>query len=173
MFKAFLASRVGNESDAEDLLQNSLVKALQRADEVKEGEKLVAWFYRLLRNVAIDHLRKRAATERRNAEWATAETTSATDHDAKRQICACFERMLPQMKPLQAELLRRVELNDEPVAHSAAALGITPNLASVTLSRARADLRAKLVEFCGDCSCLSDCICAPDIDHVSIRPSRT
>jgi hypothetical protein len=93
--------------------------------------------------------------------------------NAKRQICACFERMLPQMKPLQAELLRRVELNDEQVAHSAAALGITPNLASVTLSRARVDLRAKLVDFCGNCSCLSDCVCAPEVDHVSIRPSTT
>jgi hypothetical protein len=42
---------------------------------------------------------------------------------------------------------------------AAADLGITPNNASVTLHRARGELRTKLVEFCGDCACLDNCEC--------------
>lgn len=67
--------------------------------------------------------------------------------------------MLPTLKPMHAELLRRVELQGEPVAGAAAALGITANNASVTLHRARAELRTKLVDFCGDCQCLDNCEC--------------
>jgi RNA polymerase sigma factor (sigma-70 family) len=158
-FKAFVASRVGNEADADDLLQNGLVKAMQRADEVKDGEKAVAWFYRILRNAIIDHVRSRTAAEQRDNTWATNNATLADDDEADRQICACFEKLLPELKPAHAELLRRVELQSEAVSDAAAALGITPNNASVTLHRARAELRDKLVRFCGDCSCLDDCSC--------------
>lgn len=49
-FKGFLNSRIGSEADAEDLLQSGLVKALERAGEIKEHEKIVPWFYQVLRN---------------------------------------------------------------------------------------------------------------------------
>lgn len=159
VFKAFLASRVGNDADAEDLLQNGLVKALQRSDEVKDGEKAVAWFYQVLRNVVVDHVRSRSAATRRDDAWANEATTLADDAVAKGQICGCFEKLLPSLKPMHAELLRRVELQDQPVGEAATALGISANNASVTLHRARAQLRAKLVDFCGNCACLDDCEC--------------
>jgi RNA polymerase sigma factor (sigma-70 family) len=159
VFKSFVASRVGNEADAEDLLQNGLVKALHRAEEVKDGEKAVAWFYRLLRNVIIDHVRSRSAAAKREEAWAVEAAALRDDEETQRHICACFERMLPALKPMHAELLRRVELQDEPVAQAAAALGITPNNASVTLHRARGELRTKLVDFCGECQCLDNCEC--------------
>jgi RNA polymerase sigma factor (sigma-70 family) len=159
VFKAFLASRVGNEADAEDLLQNGLVKALQRSGEIKDNEKAIAWFYQLLRNVIIDHVRSRTAATRRDEAWTKDTVTLANDAEVERQICACFEKMLPAMKPTHAELLRRVELQGEPVAQAANALGITPNNASVSLHRARAELRSKLTDFCGDCACLDDCGC--------------
>ena len=158
-FKAFLASRIGNEADAEDLLQNGLMKALSRADEIKDGEKVVAWFYQLLRNVIIDHRRSRNAAATRDDRWAAEAATLAHDTEADRQICACVERLLPTLKPIQAELIRRVELQGEPVAQVAIALGMTPNNASVTLHRARGELRTKLMSFCGDCRCLNICEC--------------
>src|SRR3954464_11193447 len=104
-FKAFLASRVGNEADAEDLLQNGLVKALTRAGEVKDGEKAVAWFYQLLRNVIIDHLRSRKAAALRDDRWAAEAGMFAQDDEVERQICGCFERLLPTLKPAHAELI--------------------------------------------------------------------
>jgi RNA polymerase sigma factor (sigma-70 family) len=159
VFKAFLASRVGNVADAEDLLQNSLVKAMERSGEIKDGEKAVAWFYQVLRNVLIDHARSRHAAARRDDAWAGDLATLAADPEAERQICTCFEKILPALKPVQAELIRRVELQGEPVAAVAAALGLSANNASVTLHRARAALRDRLREFCGDCVCLDRCEC--------------
>lgn len=158
-FKSFVASRVGNEADAEDLLQHGLVKALNHAGEIKDGEKAVAWFYQLLRNVIVDHVRHRTASAQRDEAWTADMITLADDTEADRQICACFEKLLPALKPSHAELLRRVELHGEPVSSAARALGITANHASVTLHRARAELRSKLVEFCGNCACLDHCEC--------------
>jgi RNA polymerase sigma-70 factor (ECF subfamily) len=158
-FKAFLTSRVGNEADAEDLLQNGLVKALSRAGELKDSEKAVAWFYQLLRNVVVDHRRSRQAAAERDHRWAEDAATLADDAEAERQICACFEQLLPTLKPAHAELIRRVELEGEAVAQAAGELGMTSNNASVTLHRARAELRTKLMSFCNDCQCLRGCEC--------------
>ncbi|MEO6005297.1 MAG: sigma-70 family RNA polymerase sigma factor [Opitutus sp.] len=159
VFKAFLTSRVGNEADAEDLLQNGLVKAMEHGNEIQDGEKSVAWFYRVLRNVIVDHVRSRTAANRRDDAWASDTIALADDKDAERQLCACFEKLLPSLKPVHAELIRRVELQGESVTQAASALRITPNNASVSLHRARAELRTKLVDFCGDCSCLDNCEC--------------
>ena len=160
-FRAFLVARVGNEADADDLLQNGLIKAVQHAGELKDSEKTVAWFYRILRHAIIDHGRSRSAALKRDDAWATDAVTLADDAEAARVLCGCFEHLLPSLKPAHAELLRRVDLQGESVSATAAALGLTANNASVTLHRARSELRKKLQEFCGSCAngaCL-DCDC--------------
>ncbi|HEY0946365.1 MAG TPA: sigma-70 family RNA polymerase sigma factor [Opitutaceae bacterium] len=156
-FKAFLAARLGSEADAEDLLQHGLVKALHRAGEVRDETRLVAWFYQLLRNALADHVRSRQSARQRETAFADLHA----EPDAERQLCGCFERLIDTLKPTQAALLRKVELEGQSVAAAASALGLTANNASVTLHRARAALREKLAAFCGPCAdgaCL-DCDC--------------
>ena len=158
-FRAFLISRLGNEADADDVLQAGLIKAMRSAGDVGDEQKLTAWFYRLLHNALVDHVRSRSASARRDDAWAS--EVVQTDEVALKTVCACFESLLVELKPREAELMRRVELHDEPVAHVAQALGMSAGNASVTLHRARAALRQRLEEFCGECAegaCL-DCDC--------------
>ena len=159
-FRAFLISRLGNEADADDVLQNGLLKAMRSVGEVDDAEKLTAWFYRLLRNALVDHVRSRAAGARRDEAWMT--ETVPGDEEVGKSVCVCFEGLLGELKPRDAELLRRVELNDEGVAEVARSLGLSAGAASVALHRARMTLRRRLEDFCGDCgkgACL-DCDCA-------------
>lgn len=165
-FKAFLAARVGSEAEAEDILQNGLVKALQRAGELRDDEKLTAWFYQLLRHAVTDHYRSRGAARRRDDALGTLVTALEEDVATARafeaKLCTCLGGVVDTLKPVQADLLRRVDLNGESVQDAARVLGLTPNNASVTLHRARKDLKSRLEVFCGDCAdgaCL-DCDCA-------------
>ena len=57
--------------------------------------------------------------------------------EVEREPFGRFEALLPRLKPIQAALLRRVEIQVQAVAGAAAELRITPNSASVTLPRAR------------------------------------
>lgn len=167
-FKAFLTARVGNEAEAEDILQNGLLKALRHADELHDDTKITAWFYRLLRHAVIDHYRARGARRRREDVLGTTiaalgEDVTAAPKAWEAQLCACLGGVVDTLKPTQAALLRRVDLNGESVQAAAKALRLTPNNASVTLHRARAELRVKLQAFCGACAdgaCL-DCDCTP------------
>lgn len=162
-FRAFLLTRLGNDAEVDDLLQNGLVKALESADSVRDGDKLTAWFYQVLRNSIVDHVRSRNAAHNREDAW-TQQASVETDCEASKSICHCFEALLPELKPREAELIRRVELGNESLADAANALGMTPNNASVTLHRARKALRERLEAFCGSCAtgaCL-DCDCETD-----------
>lgn len=161
-FKAFLAARLGSEAEAEDVLQESLLKAWQRLNEVRDPAKLNAWFYQVLRHALIDHVRSRRAAAARDEAWASDPALAPAPAGA-RTLCRCFEPLLSGLPATQAELLRLVELEGRPVAEVARGLGISANNASVSLHRARAALRAKVEETCGACAeeaCL-DCDCPP------------
>jgi len=49
---------VGNVDDAQDLTQETFIKALQRKDQIKDLEKASHWLSRIATNTAIDFLRR-------------------------------------------------------------------------------------------------------------------
>ncbi len=49
---------VGNVDDAQDLTQETFIKALQRQRQLKDLEKSAQWLSRIAANTAIDHLRR-------------------------------------------------------------------------------------------------------------------
>jgi RNA polymerase sigma-70 factor, ECF subfamily len=49
---------VGNVEDAQDLTQETFIKALQRKSQLKELDKAGHWLSRIASNTAIDHLRR-------------------------------------------------------------------------------------------------------------------
>jgi len=50
---------VGNREDAMDLSQEAFVRAYRNIRQVKPGRKFFPWFYQILKNLCISHLRKR------------------------------------------------------------------------------------------------------------------
>src|SRR6476659_10440159 len=49
---------VGNAADAQDLTQETFIKALQRQDQLKDELKAAHWLSRIATNTAIDFLRR-------------------------------------------------------------------------------------------------------------------
>ncbi|NUM68617.1 RNA polymerase subunit sigma-70, partial [candidate division KSB1 bacterium] len=56
---AYVRRKVSDSALAEDVLQDSLLKALRAAPELRDEEKLVPWFYRILNNAITDVYRRR------------------------------------------------------------------------------------------------------------------
>ena len=162
-FLSFLQPRVGSREVAEEILQAAFVKGIEKSATLRDGETAIPWFYRLLRNALIDH-RRHGAARRRGHERYVAENpepTTETDAALEGAVCACVDDLVPTLKAEYADVLRRVDLQGASVADVAAALGVTPNNASVRLHRAREALRRRLEQTCGTCTehgCL-DCTC--------------
>lgn len=164
---AFVERRVGDRATAEDILHAAFVRGLERAGELRRNDRVVAWFYALLRNATTDHFRARAvetaARERLGRESPEATLPQA---EAEAALCDCFRALLPGLKPEYRELIEAVDLGDAEPTAVAERLGITPNNARVRLHRARRALRRELELACRTCAehgCL-DCSCA--------RPAR-
>jgi len=159
-FLRFLESRVRDRATAEDILQAAFVRSMEKADTLRDPESVVAWFYRMLRNAVIDHYRK-GGRDGRNVEPEKAEGALAYEAELRGIVCACIETLIPTLKPEYADIIRRVDLQQEPLGEVAGTLGITMNNATVRLHRARQGLKKQLERSCGACAthaCL-DCRC--------------
>jgi RNA polymerase sigma factor (sigma-70 family) len=165
-FRGFLARRIDDQAMAEDLLQQSLMKALHHHHTLKNEDSAVAWFYRILRHAVIDYYRAKDAEARRGARFeqdaaVLEETLAPPPDEVKAVVCSCLNRLLSALRPAYAELLQRVDLGEESLQSVAKELKITPNNATVRLHRARQALRESLEQACGICSkhgCLN-CTC--------------
>src|SRR5919204_3126803 len=62
-FLSFLESRVGRHEVAEDVLQEAFARSLDKLP-LENDESAVAWFYRVLRNAVVDHMRRRGSAQR-------------------------------------------------------------------------------------------------------------
>jgi RNA polymerase sigma-70 factor (ECF subfamily) len=159
-FTAFARKRLGDPELAADAVQESLLKALKAADQLRAEENTKAWFYRILRRTIIDLYRRRDARDRALAELER-EVNSPPDVEEERLACACMERLLPAMRPQYAELIRQLDLNEARPDTVAASLGISKNNLNVRIHRARQQLKQRLEENCRVCAkhgCL-DCHC--------------
>lgn len=165
-FRAFLRRRVNDEALAEDLLQQSLVRAVEHHHSLRKDESVIPWFYRILRHAIIDVYRAQASEARKHDAFlqeltVSGEDTAAAPDAVKPTVCACLYKLLPAIRPTYAELLRRVDLEGEDPDTVARELKLTRNNLTVRLHRARQALRASLEDSCGICSkhgCLN-CAC--------------
>ena len=159
-FLAFLERRVGSRDEAEDILQEALVKSLERAPA--DSASAVTWFYRVLRNALTDYYRRRDSRSRAQDRLALeSESSMEPDSELEAVVCACVLGLLDTLKPEYGSAIRRVDLEGASVRGYAEEAGITPSNAGVRLHRARESLRRQLVRCCGACNehgCL-DCNC--------------
>jgi RNA polymerase sigma-70 factor (ECF subfamily) len=156
-FRSFLRRRIADEALAEDLLQQSFLRAVQQEHAVRRPEQIMPWFYRILRNATVDYYRSRAANDRKIEAFTEELAASGSDKtpaidELRPTICACLERLLPALRPAYADLLNRIDLNGESPASVAKDLGVTQNNLTVRLHRARQALRKSLEESCGICT---------------------
>ena len=162
-FQGFARRRLGDEQLAADAVQESLLRALKSDQKLSTDDNVVAWFYRILRNVLTDLYRRRDAQTRGLARFAT-ETAIASelgDAEIEQTACACFRALLPTLRPEYARVLEMSDLDGNPTEQVAEQLGISKNNLKVRLHRARRQLRERLEQTCKMCAthgCL-DCTC--------------
>ncbi len=139
----YIEKKVGEREAAEDILQDSLLKALRAESGLREKEKLIPWFYRIVDNAIADRFRRRRVEATYLAEIAGEGEPGITPEEEGR-ICACIAAVIPIMKPEYAMLVEELELGSGDPESVAERLGITRNNLKVRHHRARTQLRERL-----------------------------
>jgi RNA polymerase sigma factor (sigma-70 family) len=160
-FLGYVRKRVGDPELAEDILQESPLRAIRAAPDLRQQDRVVPWFYSVLQNAIVDAYRRRGTLSRHVVPLDKLDV--AADAEDETLLCACFEPLVAALKPEYAELIRAVELGGESPEQAAERLGVTPNNLKVRRHRVRQALRRRLEETCRTCAdhgCL-DCTCRP------------
>jgi RNA polymerase sigma factor (sigma-70 family) len=166
-FLGFLIKRLGNTADAEDVLQDFCIRVLARKDQLRDAERMDAWLYSILRSSLNDFYRKTGRRERLGEAYAREpqDTPAAADaSEAFAHICACVRELVPDLRPADADLIRKIDIEEDSRKSVAASLGVASGTLAVRLHRARVALRDRLLGHCGYCceDSFEDCSCAPE-----------
>ena len=112
-FVGFARQRLNDPELAVDVVQESLLKALRSAGQLRDSDRLLPRFYRTLRSGIVDAYRWRGVAQATLEKFQS--ELERDQPEAERTLCACLEGLLPTLKPDYAAMLRRVDLQGESV----------------------------------------------------------
>jgi RNA polymerase sigma-70 factor (ECF subfamily) len=144
--RGFIRSRVGDESVADDILQDVFLRIHARIDSLEDGGRIKGWIYQITRNAVIDHYRARKTFEQLPDGLAAPEL-DANDR-ARRDIEGCLSPLIRRLpdKYRQALVLSEIEgLTQKQVAEK---LGLSLSGAKSRVQRGRAMVKDMLSACC-------------------------
>ncbi|WP_371493748.1 sigma-70 family RNA polymerase sigma factor [Kitasatospora sp. NBC_00374] len=127
LLRALLRTTGGDRGKAEDILQETLLRAWQHPEALSAGpEQSRPWLFTVARRIAIDHYRM-AAARAREALGESTEDRPRPDNPYDQVVVARdVDRALRRLQEHHREVLVELHLNDRSVADTAARLGVPP-----------------------------------------------
>ena len=133
---------------ADDLVQETLARALARRGQLRDARALRGWVTKILHHCWIDHLRRRREFD----DWESLEDTHEAGAETPEQCCdrtrivACVRAAVARLPMAQREVLTLVDLEEFGYAEVAGILGIPVGTVMSRLSRGRAALKQLLLD---------------------------
>jgi RNA polymerase sigma-70 factor (ECF subfamily) len=139
----------GSQDEAADLVQRALVQGYRRLPSLRDPDRVGAWLFRILANLARDHVR---SPRRREVplqalpevhEQARAPDEEAAAAEIRRKLDEALERLTPEQR--EAFVLKHVE--GRSYEEIAAVMDLSVAALKMRVHRARDALRTLLEEF--------------------------
>jgi RNA polymerase sigma-70 factor (ECF subfamily) len=150
-----IRSIVRNPTEAEDVLQEVLVKAHQSIGQLRAEGALTTWLFRIATHLGIDHLRKHGRQPEVVEDVDPKDLPSEDDGTPglqrmveQQEMSTCVQRFLLNLPSVYRTVLLLHDLDGLTAGEIASRLGITLENAKVRLHRARAALRTALQAGC-------------------------
>lgn len=132
----------GNHADADDLVQESLVKAIAAAHTYKPGRNLRAWLFSILHNTFVSQKRQYARRARASRFIDTALRDAEVPANQEQHVEAQNTlSMLSHLSPDQQSVLVLIAVEGLSYAEAAEALDIPIGTLMSRLARGREELR--------------------------------
>jgi RNA polymerase sigma-70 factor (ECF subfamily) len=184
--------RLAGEAHADDLLQETYIKAVRGWHGFQGQANRATWLHRIARNAALDFLRSRQNREAKlntplegdaaeGNEMAFYDPAVRTKNIEAEEMHGCIREYLERLPASQREILELKDLHGLTNPEIAQRLGVTVDTAKIRLHRARAALRREMEAGCeiyqsdnGDLACDrrdGGCVSlAPEISSKEVTP---
>lgn len=140
--RAFAMSLTRNSAQADDLVQDTIVKAWKNFDSFQQGTNLRAWLFTILRNTFYS-ARRKSTREVEDVDGAMAATLSEKPHHDGRLALADFEKAFAKLPLEQREALILVGASELTYEEAAETCGVAIGTIKSRVNRGR----NKLVEL--------------------------
>ncbi len=134
--RAFAVSLTKNRTAADDLVQETIVKAWTHIDKFAVGTNLRGWLFTILRNTYYSELRKRRREVADPEGFFAGTLLVKPDHDSKLAY-ADFQRAFDQLSTEHREVLILVGASGFSTKEAAAMMGVAIGTVKSRTSRAR------------------------------------
>jgi RNA polymerase sigma-70 factor (ECF subfamily) len=140
--RRFARALAGNASDADDLVQICIERALTRADQLRTGAPLAGWMFGILRNAWIDEVRGRV---RRNRVFAPEELGEhVADPNATDAQILPVQQAMQRLPDEQREVIGLVLIEGLSYKEAAQITGVPVGTVTSRLARGREALQKML-----------------------------
>jgi RNA polymerase sigma-70 factor (ECF subfamily) len=151
--RAYVARRVENPADVDDIVQDIFVRIHERIDSVEHEERVYAWMYQIARHSIIDYYR--APRRRRERPGADAELNNiqapdldADDLSAVEELTRCLTPLFDQLTPSYRDALELTEFKGLTQREAASAQQISVSGLKSRVQRGRRQLHDLLRACC-------------------------
>lgn len=149
-----IAYRICNNlQDAEDVVQESFVKAFRNLHTFKLNSKFSTWFYRIVYNTSISHIRSSIWINNNEVDLSEASKIPETDNVIdinKLEQKKIVDNVLNSIPKGDSLILTLYYLDDESVKDIAKIVGLTESNVKIKLFRARKTFKEKLQSMYGN-----------------------
>lgn len=140
----FAQKLVNDEDRAFDVLQEVWLRAFQTIRRLEKPGTVRAWLYRLTRGLAIDHVRKEVAVERREREHAEERLEAGAEPTFVEEDAAVLHRALDTLELRHREVLVLHFLEELTISEIAGVVGCPEGTVKSRIHHAKRALKAAL-----------------------------
>ncbi|MGC8201177.1 sigma-70 family RNA polymerase sigma factor [Aliiroseovarius sp. PTFE2010] len=143
--RAYARSLTKDATRADDLVQDTLVRAMSNIEKFREGTNLRAWLFTIQRNCFYSERRKAVRETEDPDETMASQLSVPPEHDAKLQY-AEFEDAFAQLSAEHREALTLIGAMGMAYEDAAETCGVPPGTMKSRTNRARKEL-ARLMQL--------------------------
>ena len=145
--KRFIKKRITNKYDAEDVLQDIVVKVHNSIDRVTDTSRIQAWLFRIAHNTIVDYYRKNnhpTMEFSEDIEDVYDENLSAND-----EVMSCLKSTINKLPEKQKQVIFLAEFQNMPQKELSKKLGLSISGTKSRVQRARRKIKELMVSNCG------------------------
>ena len=154
----FITRRVRTREDAEDILQEVMLRIHRSSSELERVERVTGWIYRIASNAIVDYYRKPARREL-PAGWqldveepGDSESVSVADEpgtgELRGELARCLSPLIERLPASDRQALVLTEVEGLTQAEAATRLGLSLSGMKTRVQRARGRLKDVLLDCC-------------------------
>ena len=143
--KQYVISLCFDEMIAEDITQETFLKAFEKADKFKGDSRIETWLCAIAKNIFLSYKRRKKEESIDNYEYLTSEFTVENDSEDK-ETAKRILRILMSMKSPQKDVFYMRAMGEMPFDVISQIFGKTESWARVTYYRAKKEIIERLGE---------------------------